>query len=88
MSTADGTDIVLCACMAGHGRHWAWLYWPHGHSLGHSLVSSLVMASKVTRNYLTLKKKIELLEYAGKHPGVGVRELGEVFDCGKKQVGY
>ena len=38
-------------------------------------------------NYLTLEKKVELIKYTQKNPGVSVRALGEVFDCGKTQVG-
>ena len=44
------------------------------------------MASK-KRNYLTLEKKVELIKHAQKNPGVSVRALGELFDCGKTQVG-
>ena len=39
------------------------------------------MATK--RNYLALDKKVELIKYAQKNPGVGARALGEMFDCGK-----
>ena len=39
------------------------------------------------RNYLTLEKKIELIKHAPKNPGVSVRALGELFSCGKTQVG-
>ena len=39
------------------------------------------------RNYLTLEKKIEVIKYTKKNPGVGVRALGEQFDCGKTQIG-
>ena len=39
------------------------------------------------RNYLTLNKKVELIKYAQKNPGVSVRALGEMYDCGKTQVG-
>ena len=39
------------------------------------------------RNYLTLNKKVELIKYAQKNPGVSVRALGEMFNCGKTQVG-
>ena len=35
--------------------------------------------SKAKRNYSDLEKKGELKKYAGKHPGAGVRELGEVL---------
>ena len=51
------------------------------------LQSNMASASRVKRNYLTLEKKVELIKYAEKHPKVGVRELGEVFKCGKTQVG-
>ena len=39
------------------------------------------------RNYLNLEQKVAVIKYAGKHPGIGVRELAEVFKCGKTQVG-
>ena len=39
------------------------------------------------RNYLTLNKKVELIKYTQKNPGVSVRALGEMFDCAKTQVG-
>ena len=40
-------------------------------------------SARVKRNYLTLEKKVELIKYAEKHPIAGIRELGEVFKCGK-----
>ena len=43
------------------------------------------MATK--RNYLQLKKKAELIKHAEKHPGTSIRALGELFQCGKTQVG-
>ena len=33
-----------------------------------------------------MNKKVELIKYAQKNPGVSVRALGEMFDCGA-QVG-
>jgi hypothetical protein len=44
------------------------------------------MATK-TRNYLTLEKKIEPIKHVQKNPGVSVRALGELFHCGRTQVG-
>ena len=44
------------------------------------------MASK-KRNYLTLEKKVELIKHVQKNPGISVRALGELFGCGKTQVG-
>ena len=44
-------------------------------------------SARVKRNYLTLEKTVELIKYAEKHPIAGIRELGEVFKCGKTQVG-
>ncbi len=32
------------------------------------------------RNYLSLDKKIKVIKYTQKNPGVGVRALGEIFD--------
>ena len=43
--------------------------------------------STVKRHYLALDKKVELIKYAQKNPRVGARALGEMFDCGKTQVG-
>ena len=39
------------------------------------------------RNYLTLDKKVELIKYTQINSRVSARALGEVFDCGKTQVG-
>lgn len=44
------------------------------------------MASK-ERHYLTLEKKVELIKYVQKNPGTSVRALGELFGCGRTQVG-
>ena len=42
------------------------------------------MASKPKRNYLTLKKKVDVIKTAEKNRGMSIRELGEQFDCGLK----
>ena len=44
------------------------------------------MASVKKRNYLSLEKKIEVIRYVGKNPGKNVRDLGELFHCGKTQI--
>ena len=44
------------------------------------------MASKPKRNYLTLKKKVDVIKTAEKNRGMSIRELGEQFDCGKTQI--
>ena len=48
----------------------------------------MVMAAAVKRNYLPLKKKVELIKHAQTHPGTNIRELhvAELFECGKTQV--
>lgn len=38
------------------------------------------------RNYLTLKKKVEVIKVAEKNRGMSTRELGDQFDCGKTQI--
>ena len=43
------------------------------------------MASKLKRNYLTLKKKVDVIKMAEKNRGMSIREL-EHFDCGKTQI--
>lgn len=45
------------------------------------------LAASKKRNYLPLKKKVELIKHAEKNPGLSVRTLGGLFDCGKTQVG-
>ena len=38
------------------------------------------------RNYLSLKKKVEVINYSKKNPGVNIRSLADRFECGKTQV--
>ena len=38
------------------------------------------------RNELSLKKKVEVIEYAKKNPNVGSRKLASLFECGKIQI--
>ena len=47
---------------------------------------SVASLSHKKRNYLTLNKKVELIKYIQKNPGVNARAWGEMFDCGKTQV--
>ena len=44
------------------------------------------MASKPKRNYLNLKKKVEVIKTAEKNQGMSIRELAEQFDCGRTQI--
>lgn len=48
------------------------------------------MATKTTtktkRNELTLKEKVEVIEYVKKHPEVGSRNVAKVFECGKTHI--
>lgn len=39
-----------------------------------------------TRNILSLKKKVEVIQTAKKNPGTGVRKLAGLFDCGRTQI--
>ena len=41
---------------------------------------------KQKRNYLSLKKKVEVINYSKKNPGVNIRDLGDMFQCGKTQI--
>lgn len=47
------------------------------------------MSAKITkkRHYLTLDEKVEVIKYVQNNPGVSSRALGEIFCCGKTQVG-
>ena len=40
------------------------------------------------RNYLSLEKKVEVIKHSQKNPGISVRALGEIFGCGKTQIGH
>ena len=51
-----------------------------------SVVTSIAMSSKKTKNTLTLKRKCELIDLANKNPALGSRALAEKFGCGKTQV--
>ncbi len=42
--------------------------------------------AKGKRNYLTLKKKVEVIKTPEKNRSMSVRELSEQFNCGKTQV--
>ncbi len=44
------------------------------------------MSSKPKKNFLALKKKIEVIKMAEENRGMGVRELGEQFHCSKTQI--
>ena len=43
-------------------------------------------AAKPKRNYLTLKKKVEVIKFSEKNRGMSIRELAQQFDCGKTQI--
>lgn len=40
----------------------------------------------VKRNYLTLRKKVEVIKAFEKDPGTNHRTLAEIFKCGKTQI--
>ena len=44
------------------------------------------MANKPKKNYLTLKKKVEVIKFSEKNRGMSIRELAQQFDCGKTQI--
>ena len=44
------------------------------------------MTSKPKKIFLTLKKKVEVIQTAEENRGMGVRELGEKFNCSKTQI--
>ena len=53
---------------------------------GYSVVTSIAMSSKKTKNTLTLKRKCELIDLANKNPALSSRSLAEKFGCGKTQI--
>lgn len=60
----------------------------------HAMVGSLLQLVTVhnhvysakKRNYLTLEKKVEVIKTLEKNPGMKMRSLAKMFDCGKTQV--
>lgn len=40
------------------------------------------------RKYLSLEKKIEVINHLKKNPGTSIRVLGEIFCCGKTQIAH
>lgn len=51
-----------------------------------SLSEPLVNAKMATRNELSLKRKVEVIEYAKRNPSHGSRKLAELFNCGRTQI--
>ena len=49
-------------------------------------VTAIASAPKKKRNCLTLKRKIEVINYAKKNPGINIRSLADIFQCGKTQI--
>ncbi len=45
-----------------------------------------LMATKMKRNELTLKRKVEVIEHVKKNPGSGCRKIADVFECGETQI--
>lgn len=43
-------------------------------------------SQKTPRSYLSLEKKVEVINHLQKHPGTPIRALGEIFGCGKTQI--
>ena len=46
----------------------------------------LPIASKPKKQFLSLKKKVEVIRAAEENRGISIRELGERFNCGKTQI--
>ena len=46
----------------------------------------LPIASKPKKQFLSLKKKVEVIRAAEENRGISIRELGERFNCGKTQL--
>ena len=42
--------------------------------------------SKPKKNYLTLKKKVDVIKISEENRGITIRELAERFNCGKTQI--
>ena len=42
--------------------------------------------SKRKRQELTLKQRVEVIEYAQRNPEAGSRKIAEVFKCGRTQI--
>ena len=51
-----------------------------------SMATVTAAKKKWKRNCLTLKKKVEVINYAKKNPLANMRDLGEKFQCGKTQI--
>ena len=49
-------------------------------------VEALEKMAARKRNELSLKKKVEVIEYARKNPNVGSGKLASLFECGKTQI--
>lgn len=49
-------------------------------------VIAIASAAKKKRNCLTLKRKIEVINYSKKNPGINIRSLADIFQCGKTQI--
>ena len=41
---------------------------------------------KPIRKVLTLKQKVDVVDYVKKNPGTGSRKVADVFKCGKTQI--
>ena len=54
------------------------------------VMSSLIAASSAMkkRNYLSLKKKVEVITYVDTNPRTSHRALGELFGCGRTQIAH
>ena len=40
------------------------------------------------KNYLELKRKVEVIKTLGKNSGISIRTLARMFQCGKSQIAY
>ena len=48
--------------------------------------SKTLLCARKRRKELTLKQKVEVIQYVKANPGVGARKVADVFECGKTQI--
>ena len=58
----------------------------YGVVAGMATVSVIASSAKKKRNCLTLKKRIEVINYAKKNPGMNIRSLADIFKCAKRHI--
>ena len=51
-----------------------------------SISYSSTSVSSVARKELTLKQRVEVIDYNKKHPLISSRKLADIFGCGRSQI--